>query len=237
MCHGNNLSGGFANPTTPNEPVNYTGGLYSADLFLEHVIPEIESSPTFKEGGLIDVTFDEGFPPFTYSGNSFANSGVVAPDAATSIEDDSAAETDTGRSVTGAGIPAGAFVGQVTDTPVTATAPNQSGGFVDTGPETPEQGRFPAPASSPCTFVVTFAHISGVIPIGAAAFTFIDERGHVRHPRVTAMKGGAPPRQILPGRPVSLRVYDVLPTGDGGLTWAPAGKRPIVSWDFDVEID
>ena len=35
--------------------------------------------------------------------------------------------------MTGEGIPAGAFVGQVTDTPVTATAPNQSGGFVDTG--------------------------------------------------------------------------------------------------------
>ncbi len=222
VCHGNNLSGGFSGPTTANTPVNYTGGLYSADLFLEHVIPEIEESPAFKEGGLIDVTFDEGFPPFTYSGNSFANSTAVPADAATSIEDDSAAETlfghgvhyeptgpntpleknaageelypgpgdnayidrpsdcvaqtvpaqpvgtcllgggspipgartdakasapagsstiednaivatDKGRSVTGAGIPEGAFVGQVTDTPVTATAPNQSGGFVDSG--------------------------------------------------------------------------------------------------------
>jgi hypothetical protein len=221
VCHGNNLSGGWANATTPSEPVNYTGGLYSADLFLEHVIPEIEESPAFKEGGLIDVTFDEGFPPFTYSGNSFANSTLVAPDAATSVGTDSAGETlfggsvnweptgpntplekneageelypgpgdnayldrpsdcvaqtipskpagtcllgggsnvpgaqkepgtategsstiadnsivatDPGRSVTGAGIPAGAFVGQVTDMPVTATAPNQSGGIADTG--------------------------------------------------------------------------------------------------------
>ncbi len=222
VCHGNNLSGGFTNPTTPKEPVNYTGGLYSADLFLEHVIPEIEESPAFKEGGLIDVTFDEGFPPFTYSGNSFANSMIVAPDAHTSIEDDSAGETifghtvhseptgpntpllknakgeelypgpgdnsyidrpstcveqtvpaqpegtcllgggshvpgartdakaaaavgsstiednsivatDKGRSVSGEGIPAESFVGEVTDTPVTALAPNQSGGFVDTG--------------------------------------------------------------------------------------------------------
>jgi hypothetical protein len=41
--------------------------------------------------------------------------------------------TDKGRSVTGAGIPTGAFVGEITDTPVMATAPNQSGGFVDTG--------------------------------------------------------------------------------------------------------
>jgi hypothetical protein len=222
VCHGNNLSGGFSNPTTPNAPVNFTGGLSAADLFLQHVIPEIEESPAFKDGGLIDVTFDEGFPPFTYTGNSFANSTIVPPDAATSVASDSAAETlfgfgvpyeptgpntplardskgnelypgpgdnafidrpsncvaqtvpaqpagtcllgggehspgartdagatapagsssiadhaavatDTGRSVTGAGIPAGAFVGKVTDTPTTATAPNQSGGFVDTG--------------------------------------------------------------------------------------------------------
>ncbi len=93
MCHGNNLSGGFSDPNTPNAPVNYTGGLYAADLFLEHVIPEIEASPAFKDGGLIDVTFDEAFPPFTYTGNSFANSTIVAPNAATSVEDDSAAET------------------------------------------------------------------------------------------------------------------------------------------------
>jgi hypothetical protein len=105
------------------------------------------------------------------------------------------------------------------------------------GPSVPEDGRFPVPPTSPCTFVVTFAHASGAIPISAQAFTFVDERGRVRHPRVTAIGGGAPPREILPGRPVSLRVYDVLPTGDGGLTWAPAGGRPIVAWDFDVEID
>jgi Phosphoesterase family len=222
VCHGNNLSGGFSSPTAPNEPVNYTGGLYAADLFLEHVIPEIEESPAFKEGGLIDVTFDEGFPPFTYTGNSFSNSTLVAPDAATSLEDDSAGETlfgnqvnweptgpntpleknehgeelypgpgdnayidrpsscleqtvpslptgtcilgggshvpgartdkganapegvttiadnsivatDKGRSVTGTGIPAGALVGEVNDSFVNATAPNQGGGFVDTG--------------------------------------------------------------------------------------------------------
>ena len=222
VCHGNNLSGGWANPTTPNAPVNYTGGLYASDLFLEHVIPEIEASPAFKDGGLIDVTFDEAFPPFTYTGNSFANSTIVAPDAKTSVASDTAGEnlfgrnvhyeptgpntplaksasgqelypgpgdnsfvdrpancvaqtvpsqpagtcilgggsnppgartdaaataaagstvitdnaavaTDQGRSVTGTGIPAGAHVGTVTDTPVTATKPNQDGGTVDTG--------------------------------------------------------------------------------------------------------
>ena len=222
VCHGNNLSGGFADPNTPNPPVNYTGGLYAADLFLEHVVPEIEASPAFKDGGLIDITFDEAFPPFTYSGNSFANSTTDPATAATSLISDSAGETlfgqtvhteptgpntplatnangdqlypgpgdnadidrptscvaqtapplpagtcilgggshppvqrtdagataasgsstiadnaivvtDTGRSVTGTGIPLGAFVGPVDDAPATPVVANQSGGLADTG--------------------------------------------------------------------------------------------------------
>jgi Phosphoesterase family len=99
VCAGNNLSGGWANPNTAKAPVNYTGGLYAADLFLEHVIPMIERSAAFRDGGLIDITFDEGFPPFTYTGNSFANSTIVAPDAQTSIATDSAGETLFGKTV------------------------------------------------------------------------------------------------------------------------------------------
>jgi hypothetical protein len=99
VCHGNNLSGGFSDPNTPKAPLNNTGGLYASDLFLEHVIPEIEASPAFKDGGLIDVTFDEAFPPFTYSGNSFVNSTAVSPNAAASISSDSAAETLYGHGV------------------------------------------------------------------------------------------------------------------------------------------
>jgi hypothetical protein len=222
VCAGNNLSGGFRNPTTPRAPVNYTGGLYAADLFLEHVVPEIERSPAFRDGGLIDITFDEAFPPFTYTNNSFANSTIVAPNAKTSIADDSAGETlfgkavhyeptgpnlplaknaagqelypgpgnnlfidrpsncvaqtvpkqpkgtcllgganhvpgprtdsaatavagastvadpavtvlDKGRAVSGTGIPAGSFVGTVTNSFVNATEPSGSGGFVVTG--------------------------------------------------------------------------------------------------------
>jgi hypothetical protein len=99
VCHGNNLSGGFSNPTTANAPTNYTGGLYAADLFLEHVIPEIEASPAYKEGGLIDITFDEAFPPFTYTGNSFADSTDQAPNYSSSLISDSAGETLFGEGV------------------------------------------------------------------------------------------------------------------------------------------
>jgi hypothetical protein len=222
VCYGNNLSGGFSSPTAIRPPRNYTGGLYAADLFLAHVIPEIEASPAFKDGGLIDITFDEAFPPFTYTGNSFSNStrvpataktsiandtagetlfgrrvhteptgpntplvtdargnqlypgpgnnlfidrpstcipqtvpsqprgvcllgggghvpgartdaGATAPAGSASVADNSAIVTDHGRSVTGAGVPAGAFVGQVTNTFVSARQSAGNGGFVDTG--------------------------------------------------------------------------------------------------------
>ena len=103
--------------------------------------------------------------------------------------------------------------------------------------ERADPGKFPVPRTSPCTFVVTFAKTSGTIPINPADFAITDELGRLHHPKVTALGGGAPPPQITPGKPVSLKIYAVLPTGSGSLSWAPVSRRPIVSWDFDVEID
>ena len=99
VCHGNNLSGGFSDPNTPNAPINYTGGLYASDLFLQHIIPEIEASPAFKDNGLIDITFDEGFPAFTFTSNSFNNSTTEPATAVSSIAADTAGENLYGKNV------------------------------------------------------------------------------------------------------------------------------------------
>ena len=116
ICKGNNLSGSFTKSgapiyqsPTPNPesttPTNFTGGLYASDLFLEYYIPMIERSPAFKDGGLIDVTFDEGNPPFTYSGNSFNNANAYGPtlgdkpDASAGIAADAAGENVFGKNV------------------------------------------------------------------------------------------------------------------------------------------
>jgi hypothetical protein len=101
VCAGNNLSGGFGggNGQIPNSPVNYTGGVYAENLFLEHIVPEIEQSPAFKENGLIQIVWDEAYPPFTYS-NSNANSTRTSPTAAGALATtDNAGETLFGRSV------------------------------------------------------------------------------------------------------------------------------------------
>ena len=116
LCKGNNLSGSFTadgqpiyqSPTPAPEsttPKNYTGGLYAADLFLKYYIGMIEKSPAFKDGGLIDVTFDEADPPFTYSGNSFNNANDYGPtlndhpNAANSVKSDAAGENINGKNV------------------------------------------------------------------------------------------------------------------------------------------
>jgi hypothetical protein len=116
ICKGNNLSGSFTSSGAPiyqsptpapesTTPTNQTGGLYASDLFLKYYIPLIEASPAFKDGGLIDVTFDEGNPPFTYSGNSFNNANAYGPtladkpDAATGIKADAAGENINGHNV------------------------------------------------------------------------------------------------------------------------------------------
>ena len=116
ICKGNNLSGSFTATGQPiyqqpvpnpesTTPKNYTGGLYAADLFLKYYVTMIEKSPAFKDGGLIDITFDEGNPPFTYSGNSFNNANAYGPtenekpNYTSSIEADAAGENLFGRNV------------------------------------------------------------------------------------------------------------------------------------------
>ncbi|WP_058726749.1 hypothetical protein [Curtobacterium luteum] len=116
VCKGNNLSGAFTSSGQPvyqsgtpapqsTTPKNHTGGLYASDLFLKYYVPMIERSPAFKDGGLIDITFDEANPPFTYTGNSFNNANHYGPTlsdkpgASSGIAADRAGENIDGKNV------------------------------------------------------------------------------------------------------------------------------------------
>jgi len=86
-------------PTTQpaNQPPGSQGGLYASDIFLKFWIPKIMASPAFQDDGLIDITFDEAFPPYTIYGNSFNNYGAAGePGNANSALNVS---TDTAQSV------------------------------------------------------------------------------------------------------------------------------------------
>jgi hypothetical protein len=63
-CQGDNLSG---------DPNNKQGGLYAADIFLKKYLPMIMASPAFQDDGMIQIIFDEGFPPYKMYGNSIAD--------------------------------------------------------------------------------------------------------------------------------------------------------------------
>ena len=105
------------------------------------------------------------------------------------------------------------------------------------GPAVPEEGQFPVPATTRCTFTLTLTGVSGTIPLHPAAFTILDEQSQLHHPAVTARDGEPPQATAAPGKTVTLTITAVLPTGNGQLQWAPLGGKPVVSWDFDVEID
>ena len=105
------------------------------------------------------------------------------------------------------------------------------------GPALPENGRTPVPATSPVTFVITFSHVTAPVALHRSSFVLVDEQHQIHHPRVTTLHGGPPPSELRPGPPVSIELRSVLPAGDGGLEWRPAGERPIAGWDFNVEID
>ncbi|MEP6651612.1 MAG: alkaline phosphatase family protein, partial [Lapillicoccus sp.] len=92
-CKGDNLTG---------DPNNHQGGLFAADVFLKKYIPMIMQSPAFQKDGMIQVIFDEAFPPYKMYGNSIADLNY-AGDAA--LGTDSAdgnsvqAEANTAQSV------------------------------------------------------------------------------------------------------------------------------------------
>ena len=104
------------------------------------------------------------------------------------------------------------------------------------GPQVPEEGRFPVPETTRCTFTVTFARATGPLTLRAADFATVDERGHLHRLRLHVRGGGPLPARVPAGHTVSVVMTGRLPTGNGQLIWAPDGRNT-VSWDFSVEID
>jgi hypothetical protein len=105
------------------------------------------------------------------------------------------------------------------------------------GPVVPEEGEFPVPATSPCSFTVTFTQAAGVVPVSPGTFTILDEQGQLHHPKVIARGGGKAPATVGQGKTTNIVIKAVLPTGSGELRWSPGPGKPVVSWDFDIEID
>lgn len=128
---------GSEEPCAPGAPA----GLAAADTFLEKVVPEIEASPAYKEGGLIAITSDQApqsGPNADSSGccttSAYPNLPAPAPGSTTT----SAATTTTPQAST------------ATPTTATATATTSTTPEVPTsGATTPSSGTGSAGSSTP----------------------------------------------------------------------------------------
>jgi hypothetical protein len=99
---------GSEEPCAPGAPA----GLAASDSFLSTVVPEIESSPAYKTGGLIAITFDQApqsGPDADASGccmtSAFPNLPASAPSAPAATGE--AGAGDAGATTTGTTTPAG----------------------------------------------------------------------------------------------------------------------------------
>lgn len=105
------------------------------------------------------------------------------------------------------------------------------------GPAVPEEGRFPIPASTRCTFTVTVTGATAPVAIRADQWSGIDERNVLHRLRLVPPSGRPARGTVGPGETVSFDLVADLPPGSGALMWSPTGGRPVGTWDFDVEID
>ena len=104
-----------------------------------------------------------------HSPGARTDASATAPGGSTTISDNAILADDTRRAVSGTGIPSGAFVGQVSHTPVTATAPSQSGGYVDTGSFTlVDAGGQPLPTTGPVSGITLAAETAQTDPLYSA---------------------------------------------------------------------
>ena len=107
---------------------------------------------------------------------------------------------------------------------------------VAVGPYIPETVAGTAARQTAARFTITFADVSGALPVAPRLFTIVDELGQIIHPRVTVAgrPAGSVSRLTRPGR---VTLTTVLPVGNGTLRYTPGGHHYLAAWDFDVETD
>ncbi len=104
-----------------------------------------------------------------------------------------------------------------------------------TGPRVPPFVA-PPPPQVTATFAVTFANVTGTIPVRLADFTITDQLGRTFHPTLVTRER-TPPASLTAGHSDTFQVTAVMPTGEGRIYWTPTGSKPLVGWDFIVEND
>jgi hypothetical protein len=94
----------------------------------------------------------------------------------------------------------------------------------------------------PAQFVLTFTNTQGTLPLAPDDFTVLGQLGNNIVPKIRVQGGGALPRQLDSGQPLTLIMSTIIAAGDGSIVYNPTGiakpgHKPLVGWDFIVEDD
>lgn len=113
-----------------------------------------------------------------------------------------------------------------------------------TGPEVPnwvadavQTGKWPDGKPVPGSFIVTLADVRGTVPLAAGAFSILTDAGQIVHPKVAVKGGGQLPATLHAGQHINLEVSGGVTEGSGSIRWAPLGRRVLVGWIYQLELD
>jgi hypothetical protein len=128
--------------------------------------------------------------------------------------------------------------------PVQAVLPHGSVQISVAGPSVPTwatndatQGKWPAGATAPATFDVTFTSAKGTVPLSPADFSIITYSGELLQPKIADAAGGRLPTSVAPGKSVTLKLSSSVPQGDGEVRWGPINKKILVAYFWTLELD
>jgi hypothetical protein len=127
---------------------------------------------------------------------------------------------------------------------VLAELPSGSVNITAVGPEFPnyvtryaQRGLWPAGKQVPSTFDVTLAGVKGTIPLSAGAFSIFNQDHQLVGATLVAKGGGPVPSKVKAGQTVTVIVRTETLEGQGALQWAPLGKKDLVGWIYQLELD
>jgi hypothetical protein len=127
---------------------------------------------------------------------------------------------------------------------VHAELPTGSADVTAVGPQVPsyvanyaQSGLWPSSKLVPSTFYVTFADVSGSIPIAARAFNVLTDGEQLVPASISVKGGGKVPAVVRAGQHIELLVKTKTLEGQGGFRWAPEGSKILVGWIYQLELD
>jgi hypothetical protein len=99
------------------------------------------------------------------------------------------------------------------------------------------RGLWPASKPVPSVFYVTLADVKGTIPLAAGGFSVENQAYQQVGATVSLKGGGKAPASVHTGQTVTLAVHSTTLEGQGAIAWSPLGKKALIAWIYQVELD